>query len=292
MKIMKNLSFFLILLAGILWGSMGIFVRVLTAQSLGSMEIVTLRAVFTASLLFIWLFLRKRELLNIRWKDLWCFLGTGFCSIVFFNFCYFRSITLTSMSVAAVLLYTAPAIVMVISRFLFQEAFTGRKILAIIMTFLGCVCVSGVFEESAALSPRGFLVGLGAGFGYALYSIFSRFALERGYHSLTITFYTFLFAAFGTMFLSDRAAVFHTVLKNPGIFLFSIVFALVCTIIPYLAYTAGLEHVENGQAAVIASVEPVAATVLGMAVYQEALTFSGILGIVLVLGGIMICNRS
>lgn len=288
---MKKLSFFLILTAGILWGSMGIFVRVLTAQSLGSMEIVTLRAIFTASLLFIWLFLWKRELLKIKWKDLWCFLGTGLCSIVFFNFCYFRSITLTSMSVAAVLLYTAPAIVMVISRFLFQEAFTDRKILAIIMTFLGCVCVSGIFEESSSLSLQGFLVGLGAGLGYALYSIFSRFALERGYQSLTITFYTFLFAAVGTMFLSDRTAVFHTVLKNPGMFLFSIIFALVCTIIPYLTYTAGLQHVENGQAAVIASVEPVAATVLGMVIYQETLTCSGVLGIVLVLGGIVICNK-
>ena len=38
------------------------------------------------------------------------------------------------------------------------------------------------------------LFGLGSGFGYALYSIFCKFALEK-YSASTVTFYTFLFSA-------------------------------------------------------------------------------------------------
>lgn len=285
------LSIFLILIAGILWGSMGLFVRTLNAAGLHTMDLVVLRAVFTVFLLFVWLFLFQRDKLKIRLRDIWCFLGTGLCSIVFFNYCYFKAITLTSMSVAAVLLYTAPAFVMVFSRVLFGERFTIRKTAAIGMTFLGCVCVTGVFGSSAVLSLQGLLTGLGAGFGYALYSIFSRYALERGYDSMTITFYTFLLAAAGSLFLCDRTLVFQTVTESPGMLCFTAIFALAVTIIPYLTYTTGLRQVENGQAAVIASVEPVAATIIGMIVFQETLTISGILGMILVLGGIVICNR-
>ena len=86
----------------------------------------------------------RRELLRIRLRDLWCFLGTGIGSIVFFNYCYFKTISLTSMSVAAVLLYTAPAIVMVLSRILFGERFTVRKVTALVMTFVGCIFVTGI----------------------------------------------------------------------------------------------------------------------------------------------------
>ena len=117
---MKKFAPILILIAGVLWGSMGLFVRTLNAQGLASMEIVGLRATVTVVALFLFLLLFDRKLFKICWKDLWCFLGTGICSIVFFNFCYFKAITLTSLSVAAILLYTAPAIVMVLSYFLFQ----------------------------------------------------------------------------------------------------------------------------------------------------------------------------
>ena len=115
---MKKAAPFLILLAGILWGSMGLFVRTLNGQGLASMGIVSLRAIVTAVSMLIFLLIFDRRYLQIKIRDIWCFFGTGILSIIFFNYCYFSAITLTSMSVAAVLLYTAPAIVMVLSYFL------------------------------------------------------------------------------------------------------------------------------------------------------------------------------
>lgn len=72
------------------------------------------------------------------------FLGTGLCSIVFFNICYFTAIQLTTLSMAAILLYTAPSIVMVLSILLFKEAFTPVKALCLVLAFAGCVLVSGL----------------------------------------------------------------------------------------------------------------------------------------------------
>ena len=87
---------------------------------------------------------RYPERLRIAWRDAWMFLGTGLGSIVFFNICCFTAIELTTLSVAAILLYTAPSIVMVFSIFLFHERFTRRKGLCLVLAFAGCVLVSGL----------------------------------------------------------------------------------------------------------------------------------------------------
>lgn len=289
--LMQKLAPFLVLTAGILWGTMGIFVRRLNNAGLASLEIVALRAFVTCSALFLFLLVYDRKLLKIRLKDIWCFLGTGICSIVFFNYCYFKAITMTSLSVAAVLLYTAPAMVMVMSRFLFCERFTKIKVLALILTFLGCVLVTGIAGSGDALSPAGILAGLGAGFGYALYSIFGRFAIEKGYDSFTISFYTFLAASVGVLPLTDVRLLGNVVFQNASMVLFALIFGLASTVLPYLTYTIGLKYMENSKASIIASVEPVVATLLGIVIFHEDMSFSGMLGVALVLFSIAICQK-
>ncbi len=112
---MKRGAPLLIPAAGVLWGILSIFVRRLNESGLASMDIVWIRAAVTTLVLLPILFLRRKGEWRIRLRDLRCFLGTGIGSIVFFNFCYFQAVTITSLSVAAVLLYTAPAFVIVLS---------------------------------------------------------------------------------------------------------------------------------------------------------------------------------
>ena len=287
---MKKFSSIVILIAGILWGCMGLFVRKLNSLGLFSMDIVALRAIVTCIAMFLFLLVFDRKLLKIHVKDLWCFIGTGICSIVFFNYCYFKAITLTSLSVAAVLLYTAPAIVMVFSYFLFGEKFTRRKLISLVMTFFGCILVTGVLSDTSRISVSGLLVGLGAGLGYALYSIFSRYALKKGYHSLTITFYTFFIAAIATLFGADIEKIGNVAVSSKPVFLICLALGILCTVIPYLTYTLGLQYVENSKASILASIEPVTATLLGVLVFQENITLTGVLGMILVLAAMILCN--
>ncbi len=283
-------SKFLILLAGILWGCMGLFVRPLNAMKLSSWDIVFLRAVFTTLFLAILLLTKDKNLFKIKLRDLWCFLGTGLLSIVFFNLCYFKAITITTLSVAAILLYTAPAFVMIISAICFKEKITVQKLIALVLSFTGLIFVTGVFSSTQRLTLPTFLIGLGAGLGYALYSIFGRFAIDRGYESYTISFYTFLFAAFTTVFFVKPVNIASTVTASPFSILLVLLFVLVSTVIPYITYTLGLKSVENGQASIIASIEPVVAGLNGILWFGEKLSVRVIIGIVLVLTGIIISN--
>ena len=285
---MKRYASVSVLLAGILWGTMGLFVRRLNAWGLTSMSIVELRSLFTAVLLFAGLAIGNRSALRIRWRDLWCFLGTGICSVVFFNFCYFQTIAATSLSLAAILLYTSPVFVLLLSALFFRERITLRKVGALILAVAGCALVSGL--GGGTLSPRHILTGLGAGFGYALYSIFSRCALNRGYSSLTITAYTFLMASIGGAFFTDFSAVGASLQAYPPAWGFVLLYAVVTTVLPYLLYTYGLQHIPNSTAAVMVCVEPVTATIFGLTVFREKLTVFSVVGIGLVFIGILLLN--
>lgn len=286
---MKKYAPLFIIIAGCLWGTMGLFVRHLNTMGLGSMEIVELRCIIAAVMLFPVILIRGNA--KLKPKNLIPLVSSGLFSIVFFNFCYFSTISLMDLSVAAILLYTAPIFVMLLSLVLFRERLTARKVAALVLAFLGCCLVSGIGSGNSGMSLKGLLLGLGAGLGYALYSIFSRYSINQGLSSMTITVYTFLFAAIGGGFLTDFSLILSA-LENHGIvFLgFAVLYTLVTTVLPYLLYTTGLSYVENGAASVMASVEPVVATLLGVIVFHEKPTVSALVGMLLVLIALGVLN--
>ena len=279
---MKKLAPFLVILAGCLWGTMGIFVRHLNAIGLEAMEIVEARAVLTAVSMFAALVVFRRDLLRVNIRDLWVFAGGGIVSVILFNFCYFQTIQRASLSTAAILLYTSPVFVLLLSVPLFGEKLTKKKILCLMMAITGCALSSGL-AGGMALSPMTLLFGLGSGFGYGLYSIFSRFALQKGYHPITITAYIFLFGALGGIPLTDFGQLIRVAGADGSNLAYLGTYTLVTTIVPYISYTTGLQQVENGVAAVLACIEPVMATVFGIFFFSEMPDLSGWLGILLVL---------
>ncbi len=281
---MKKYAPFLIVLAACLWGTMGLFVRRLGAMGLGSMEIVECRCLVSTLILFPLTAWKDRRQLRICAKNLWPLVGSGIFSIILFNYCYFSTISVMNLSAAAILLYTAPIFVMLMSVILFQEKLNLRRLLALGMAFSGCCLVSGIASATASLSVGGILLGLGSGFGYALYSVFSRFSINQGLSSITITDYTFLFAALAGLFLADLSAICQAVREYSVVLLgFLVLYCIVTTVLPYLLYTTGLSFVDNGPASVMASVEPVVATILGFLVFSETPTVSALCGMVLVL---------
>ena len=272
-----------VLTAGMLWGCMGILVRTMNEGGFDSLEITAFRSLVTAALMLAGMALFKRKELRVKWKDLWCFAGTGILSVAFFNVCYFTCMNYATLSVAAILLYTAPSFVMVFSYFLFKEKIGGRKLIALALAFAGCVLVSGGLG-GASLSMMGLLTGLGAGLGYALYSIFGKFAILRGYSSYAITTYTFLFALIGTVPLLNLRHFATCVAGAGGSNLFTYAaLTFMTTVAAYLLYTAGLRGMENGRASIIASIEPVMASLVGFFLYKEAFSLPGIIGMIFVL---------
>ena len=60
------------------------------------------------------------------------------------------------------------------------------------------------------------------------------------------------------------------------------------TVLPYLFYTRGLARVESGKASIMASLEPVVASLAGVLIFGEPMSGTTLAGIVLVLSGVVI----
>lgn len=280
---MERLSYIFIMAGAALWGIIGIFTKELSNMGLSTLQIVTIRAMVATIALFLYLLLKDKQLLKIKPSHFTYFIGTGILSFAFFNICYFTAINMTSLSIAVILLYTAPIMVMIFSAILFKEKLTVRKIQALILTFTGCILITAFTKGTLGqdISILGVLVGLGAGLGYALYSIFGRYALLK-YDSLTVTFYTFLFASMGLIPISNINNSISLLFNMEALY-HVLALGILTTVLPFLLYTKGLYYLETSKASILATMEPVVATIVGITIFKEPISVFKIVGMSLVL---------
>ena len=129
-------------------------------------------------------------------------------------------------------------------------------------------------------------------FFYGLYSILGTVALRR-YSPYTVTTYTFLLAAAGSWAIcrpADMISKFAAAEDLGGLLLFCLLTALVTAVIPFLAYTLGLRTVEASKAGILATVEPLVATLFGITVFSEPLTILSGSGMILILAAVILLN--
>ena len=272
-----------VLLAAAMWGCIGLFTRAMQAAGFTTVQTVAVRAIITFLLTAVIILIVNPKLFKINPRDLWMFFGTGILSFLFFNGCYMSSISENSLSVACILLYTAPIWVASLSIPLFKEKMTSQKTIAFVLAFGGCIMIC--CSNTLKLTKIGLVFGLCSGLGYALYSIFGKYAAAK-YNSLTITFYTFLFGSLGALPLCDVPNLLPLVSNFKGALL-SVGVAMVCTVLPYLLYTYGLSKTGASKASVIAVFEPAVASTVGVLFFDESLGVLGFGGLILVMAGLI-----
>ena len=232
-----------------------------------------------------------RKKLRVQLRHLPLFAAMGLCSVTAFNYCYFNAILrLQSMAAAAVLLYTSPVFVMVLSAIFFKEKLTVKKGVAILCTFAGCALTAGSSGSGAVITPAGVLLGIGAGFTYAMYSIFGKFALKN-YHPMTITLYMWLFGLLFSLPFADLGGLAAHMAAHPMDLLHSAAFGLISAVLPYALYATGLKHVQASKAGVLAAAEPCVACIAGVLFYGEPLSVLLVLGIGLVLVSVLLLRE-
>ena len=274
-----------ILGAAFLWGIIGIWNRKLRGVGVSPTSIVVIRNIGSMLMLSAIFAVKDRSMFRVKREHLKYFFGTGVISVVLFTLCYFSCQKVCSLAVASILLYTAPSFVVILSAILWKEPVTKKKVAALVLTLVGCALVCGVFAGELAVTVTGILFGLGAGFFYALYSIFSRYAL-RHYSAIQCTLWMFIFAGMASVFLIRPTEL--SVLLNFEEGLTALILVVLSTGTPFLLYTTGLSYVESGKASIIASFEPVVAALAGVLVFGEPMGVSMIVGILCILAGVCI----
>lgn len=277
--------------SGIMWGSVGVFMRKLDAFGMDNFTVLFVRMTFGVMLMFAGIILVNKNLLKVRKKDIGLMLlgaiGGNFGLSYFYNEAMIR----LSLSFAAVLLSTFPIFVMFFAAILFKEKITGRKIICIFIAITGCVLVSGFLEAKGEITwtAAGVAIGVAASLCYGLYSVFSKMLSERGYHSITITFYFMLVIGVVATPFADFGMVGEFIKAAPAANIaFLFLHSAICAVIPYVIYTMSFRYMDSGKAAILAAIEPAAATVFGAVFFNEIPTVLMITGVFVTISALVV----
>lgn len=271
--------------AGLMWGTSGIFVKLLSPFGISSSVLTFFRALAGLVFLTVFLLVKDRSLFRITGRELllYIFLGaTMFGASAF----YYGAIPMTSIATAAVLMYTSPVMVMVFSVLFLGEKLTSVKVAAVAAMMGGSALVSGVVG-GMSFHLVGMLLAISAGVSYAAYTILAKVAMDRKYRPLSTTYYSFVFmVVFSLPFakLWELPATFSRIPWWAVLMLCTM--GLITAMTPYFLYSIAMKTLPAGTASALGIVEPMAGTVYGMIFFGEEMTWLSALGIVLILGSV------
>ncbi len=276
-------GYVLVLAAGILWGSIGVFVAELADYGLNAGMISFLRVSFAFLFSLIAVLVKEGpKALKISRSDLLACALLGIVCHGIYNIFYSFAVTYAGVTVSAVLLNIAPAITMFAAAFLFKESVTVNKLIAVVINILGCtLTVTGGNLSAITFSVIGISCGIGAGVCYAMTAIFGRMASGNRSPQVVST-YSYLFAAVSLLFYAKPAQYISAV--PAGAWITAVLYALIPTTAAYFFYYAGVRKIKNtGIVPILASAETVVASLFGVFLYREHLNGISIFGIALVL---------
>ncbi len=265
----------LVFVAAVLWGLIGLFSRTILDAGIGALEIAFWRAVLAggAFLLHAAVVGRLRVRTVTDGAALTAFALVG---VTLFYASLNLAIDAGGVSLAFVLLYTAPAFVAVLAWPLLGERLTRRKASLVLLAALGVVLVARAGGGGVHATPAALGWGLAAGASYAAYYLFGKWVLHR-YAPVTIFAVVLPIGALGLWpFVTFTA-------KDPVVWAWLVALGLVSTYLAYLVYYTGLRATEASRAVLVATVEPVVAAALAAAVFGERLGLVGWLGAGLIL---------
>lgn len=291
---MKKIYLILPLLAGMMFGSGGVFVRTLMANGIDSTTLLFLRFSIAILPILIAILVTDRNLFKIYLKDIPLFLVCAMC-IVGLNLCYNESMGSIPLSLAAVLLSLAPIYVLVIAYFAFREKITNKKLICMALAIFGCILMTGVLETDLSNLPvYGIIAGIGAGLFWAVYLMASKKSIENGKHTFTILIYSIVFISIGLIPFTNFGQITHFISLNPVlVIVFLIMHSTLSFALPYIFSTLSLNYIDSGISSIMLSgTEPFAALIFGLIFYSEVPTFMMSCGFILTIIAMMVLSKT
>lgn len=272
-------SYVFIAMAGILWSTLGLFGNMLMERGLSSEQVAFTRLFIGFIVLSLYSLIRRPEVLKINLK---CLLYCGAIGIIcqgLFNKCYFKAVEVTGVSIAAVLLYTSPLFLAVFSKIVYKEKMTRAKIISLILCCIGAImAVTGGVLDLKGINTYGIIMGIMAAITYALMPIISKNALKE-FSSETILIYGFLF---GAIFMIPSAKPVEMIgfVTDMNVLPYMILLGVFPAAMAYIFYAEGIARgCELSIVGVVASVELIAASIIGWTVVGEVFTIGKAIGV-------------
>ena len=225
----------------------------------------------------------------------------GVVGVALTQFLYYVAIGRMPVGIALVFEMTAPVLIALYVWLVRREAVRRRLWLALALSLSGLVFVAEVWEDGGSLDPVGVAAGLGAAVCLATYFLMG----ERGTHTrdaVALTCWSFVAAAlfwsvaapwwqFDAAVLGERVPVSIGDLTLPLWVLVGWI-VVMGAILPFWLSIAALRHLPPTTAGLVATIEPVLASVVAWLWVEQVLSGWQVLGGFVVLTGIALAQTS
>lgn len=288
---MKKTAVLLIVIASVMWGTSAIFSNLLYPNGFTPIQVTAMRGSVSAILMSLYVFITNKNLFKISLSQLFWF-ALGGISMFLAAYFYYESMSVGSVSVAVMLMYTAPIFVMTYSVLFLGEKLTLPKLISIIFVFVGCALISGVFG-GVEFNLWGVVTGLLSGISYSAYNIIAKVQISKKGNPISASVYCYIFMALMSFCFADIHGIF-TIANTSPLYLYSLILGVgIFTVtLPYSLYTLSLKYIPVGTASALGIIEPMTATLFSVVLFNEPLSVPSCIGILLIMTAVLTLSIS
>jgi drug/metabolite transporter (DMT)-like permease len=290
-RVTRNASVIAVVVAAACFGTLAILTTLVYQYDVQPLPLLTWRFAIAALLLFGYLALRRPASILVPIGDLGRYSALALMGYGAASICFFFALKFADASVVAVLLYTYPAMVVLAEAALYKRPLTSMRMLAVALTFAGCVLVLDPFEAESAVQPIGVVLGLGAAVGYSVFNMLSHRWLP-GRSRIVLMAYTFGIASLGIGAITLlTGGSLSTAGWTSEVWLLLGAIVLFPTFLAVVLYLRGIQRLGPSQASILSTFEPIFTILMASLVLGERFSPIQWAGALLVGAGVIAAER-
>ena len=269
----NRVGYIQIILAMVIWGSVGIVARFIPYSS---KIIVFYRVLFAFIALTVYIFMTDNFKINLKNKKLFT-VGAGVFLALNWLF-FFRAVKTTTIANATISYYTSPIILNILAIIILKEKLLKKTVISLIIAFTGLLfIISNGGQATVANNKLGIIYGLTAAFFYALFAITNK--KIKGLSSLKTTF-----IQSGVAALSFIPFVIPITIPDITSLLLLMIMGIFHTALALILYVSGLKKIKAQSVGVLSYIDPLSAVILAALFLGEIPSLLTLIGAILILG--------
>jgi len=277
-----------VLAAGTGYALMSILVKWAFLLGLGPIEVIALQSWIASLILFIYAVLFKREIFRVSLPSLWLLVIQGVVGALGTSLLYAFSLKFLPVSVAILLLYLYPTLVLAAGVLIWQKKVGRQELIALLLTLVGTTLASGIFSGVGAVAWIGIVLGLAAAIAYAVFNIVGELVLAKVSPLVAMCFTQWVCGI--ALLVILKGDIMSIPWQNAKTWEVGLLLATVASIIPFYMILVGIERLGADQAAILSTFELPMTFILAAVFLNEFPTGGQWVGGGLVLAGILLLN--
>jgi drug/metabolite transporter (DMT)-like permease len=277
-----------VLASGTGYAFMSILLKWAYSLEIGPIQVIALQS-WTASILLLgYTVLFKREVFRLTLRTLGFLIIQGVVGALGTSLLYAYALKYLPISVAVLILYLYPAIVLLAGVVIWHRKVGRRELAALFLTLSGTTLASGIFSGVGGVAWFGICLGLAASISYAVFNLVGEVALGEVSPLAAMCFSQWVCAL--ALLVILKGNVLSVAWQNPQTWEIGLSLATVSSIIPFYFILVGIERLGADQAAILSTFELPMTFFMAAVFLKEFPAWDQLVGGALVVLGIILLN--